>query len=350
LAQEYAIGIDLGATTLRLGAFLPTGERILDVQSGNKAELGPAAGVAHILDQCARLIDQVSVKGLPASGLLGIGVGSTGPTDSIRGHLINPLTMPGWLNVPIVEPLESRFGVPACLENDAAAAALGEYWQGAGRADNGEPAASASPPVSRLYAVTVGTGIGTAFICDGQVYRGADGYHPEGGHLIVDPSGPACYCGANGCLESMSSGRAIASSAREALESSSPANGEPGSILLSMAGRDPNRLSAEMVCQAARQGDSLARQVIDGAAQAFGLGLHSILMLFYPEMVVLSGGVMRSLDLYMPAIEHAIARANVYIPASRVLIQPARLGYYAGIYGAAYAVLKKLSRIPALSS
>jgi glucokinase len=346
LTGEYAIGIDLGATTLRLGAFLPNGELLADQQTGIRAEQGPEAGVERILEGCASLITQVSGQGMPASGLLGIGIGSTGPTDSIRGRLLNPLTMPGWLDVPLVEPLESRFSVPACLENDAAAAALGEYWQGAGRVASDDPDEPESQPVSRLYAVTVGTGIGTAFICDGQVYRGADGYHPEGGHLIVDPSGPRCYCGANGCWESLSSGSAIAHHAREALETAPPGLETPGALLLSLAGGDPGRVTAEIVCQAARQGDPLAVQVIERAAQAFALGLHSILMLFYPDLVVLSGGVMRSLDLFLPAIERVIASADGYIPASRVRIQPARLGYYAGIYGAAYAILQKVAKLP----
>ncbi len=268
-------------------------------------------------------------------------MGATGPTDARRGVLVNPLTLPGWIEVPVVDRLTNHFGVPACLENDADAAALGEYWAGAARPT------SQTPAVRCLYAITVGTGIGTACIIDGQVYRGANGFHPEGGHQIVDPSGPVCYCGGKGCWESWSSGTAIGRAAREALQTAGnePEPGKPGSLLLALAEGEVDRVDAGLVAEAARQGDPLAEQVIQGAAQAFGTGVFNILMLFQPEMIVLSGGVMRSLDLFMPSIERAIQAADSYIPARQVRILPAKLGYYAGIYGAAYAILNKLAII-----
>jgi glucokinase len=110
--------------------------------------------------------------------------------------------------------------------------------------------------------------------------------------------------------------------------------------LLALAGGEIERVEAGLVAEAARQGDPLARQVIERAAAAFATGIFNILMLFQPEMIVLSGGVMRSLDLFMPAIEKVIQAADAYIPARQVRILPAALGYYAGIYGAAYAILK----------
>ena len=124
-------------------------------------------------------------------------------STQFRGTINNPYTLPTWEDVPIVDFLVDRFGVPVSLENDADAAALGEYWQGAGR------------DVQRLCAVTVGTGIGTAYILHGKIVRGNGGWHPEGGHMIIDPSGPQCYCGAKGCWESLASGSAIALFARE---------------------------------------------------------------------------------------------------------------------------------------
>ena len=122
-----------------------------------------------------------------------------------------------------------------------------------------------------------------------------------------------------------------------------PETGKPGSLLLALAEGEVDRVDAGLVTEAARRGDPLAEKVIQHAAQAFGTGVFNILMLFQPEMIVLSGGVMRSLDLFMPAIERAIQAADSYIPARAVRILPAKLGYYAGIYGAAYAILNKLA-------
>ena len=214
--------------------------------------------------------------------------------------------------------------------------ALGEYWQGAARHDD-----MSKPPIRRLFAVTVGTGIGTAFIADGQVYRGADGFHPEGGHMVIDPGGPPCYCGRNGCWESLSSGTAIGQAARLALSQMAPA---PMGILLNLADGEIERVDARMVAEAAHLGDPLALQVIDRAAWSFAQGIFNILMLFYPEMIVLSGGVMRSIDLFMPHIQRMLDSADHYIPVRRIQVLPASLGYYAGIYGAAYAILNRLQQ------
>lgn len=334
--REIVVGVDLGATTVRAGAFTPLGE-LLDVQQTEiKAQLGPDAGLQRIIRLIEKVLLEVNQADTGPVRLLGIGVGSTGPADARRGVLVNPLTLPGWIEVPVVARLTDHFGVPSCLENDADAAALGEYWAGAAAASPGVTA------VRCLYAITVGTGIGTACIIDGQVYRGANGYHPEGGHQIVDPSGPQCYCGGKGCWESWSSGTAIGRAAREAIQASGTISGQgkPGALLLALAGGEIERVEAGLVAEAARQADPLAQQVIERAAEAFAIGVFNILMLFQPEMVVLSGGVIRSLDLFMPAIERVIQAADVYIPAHQVRILPAHLGYYAGIYGAAYAILK----------
>jgi glucokinase len=334
--KEIVIGVDLGATTVRAGVFTLSGELLVVQQTEIKARRGPEAGLQRIIRLIEQALHAASKQGSDSLRLLGIGVGSTGPADVRRGVLVNPLTLPGWIEVPVVARLTDHFSVPACLENDADAAALGEYWAGA---------AAASPDVPEvrcLYAITVGTGIGTACIIDGQVYRGANGFHPEGGHQIVDPSGPLCYCGGAGCWESWSSGTAIGNAARQAVQVSGSLaeSGKPGALLLSLAGGVIERVDASLVAQAARQGDPLARQVIERAAQAFATGVFNILMLFQPEMIVLSGGVMRSLDLFIPAIDRVIQAADAYIPAGQVRILPAQLGYYAGIYGAAYAIMK----------
>ncbi len=324
---DIAIGIDLGATIVRLGALTPSGELTASREAEIRAEEGPAAGLERITSQIAALLERPELQD---RRLVGIGVGSTGPTDTDRGLLLNPLTMPGWLDVPIVAALQERFKVPVSLENDADAAALGEYWQGAAR-----PLHPDDPPVRRLYAVTVGTGVGTAFIHAGQVVRGAQGFHPEGGHMVVDPSGPECYCGGRGCLESLCSGTAIGRSARQRLTASP----ESGNLLLGLAGGSIEAVDARLVAEAARQGDPLASQVISDAANGLALGIFNILMLFYPEMIVLSGGVMRSSDLFMPAVEKILQAASGYVPVEPVRILPARLGYFAGVYGAAFALL-----------
>ncbi len=303
-----------GAFACGAGGDASQGELLAVEQCELLAAQGPQAGLERIAGLVESLAAKVAALG-KGERLAGIGMGCTGPVDAQRGVIVNPGTLPGWVDVPVVEWLKQRFGVPACLENDADAAALGEYWMGAGRGTD------------RLYAITVGTGIGTACIIDGQVYRGVGGFHPEGGHLLVDPAGPACYCGGRGCWESLASGTAIAASMRAALEAQG-----------ALYGAWAERCDGQAVADAARRGDTLALQVMERAADAFAQGLFSILMLFFPEMIVLSGGVMRSYDLFQPAIARTLQAASVYIPTGSVRVELARLGYYAGMYGAAYAV------------
>jgi glucokinase len=314
------IGVDLGGTIVRVGVLDASQAQLLAFnQAPIEATQGPEAGVSRI----STLIE----KTLAESGrerLDGIGIGVTGPVDSQRGLIQNPYTLPGWENVDIRSPLSQRFGVPVILENDADVAALGEYWSGAGQ------------NVRRLYAITVGTGIGTAFIQDGAIYRGLGGAHPDGGHQVVDPAGPPCYCGARGCWESLASGPAIARLAQEQITE------HPSSSLLALAGGEAGRIDARLVAEAARQGDSLALSVMENAARYFSLGLVNVVTLFVPEVIVLSGGVMNSISFFMPAIERALAEHDVMVPARKVRVVSAQLGYLAGTVGAAYAALQTL--------
>jgi len=218
--------------------------------------------------------------------------------------------------------MEKAFSVPVTLENDADVAALGEYWQGAGIS------------IRRLYAVTVGTGIGTALILNGEIYRGVDGSHPEGGHMVLDPNGPLCYCKMRGCWESLCAGPAIERQAREA--------DLTGSRLLEMAAGEREKIEARMVFDAARMGDSVALSILDRFTRYFIQGILNVCILFVPDVIVLSGGVMRSADLFMPKLGQALQAYTEMVPAYRVHIIPAKLGYYAGLYGAAYTIWSKV--------
>ncbi len=300
------IGIDLGGTNVRAGVVTPVGELLEWRDTPIEAARGPAAGLERIM----RLIEQVDAEA--GVRLLGIGIGSTGPNDRALGAIQNPYTLPTWENVDIASPLTARFGVPVTLENDADAAALGEYWQGAGRG------------VQRLAMVTVGTGIGTAFILNGKVYRGMGGVHPEGGHIPVDPAGPACYCGANGCWESLASGPAIAAYTRSLPTAEIAA-------LLALVGGDPEKIDAALVADAARAGDPAALRVMDHTATCLGLGLVNLMHLWLPDCVVFTGGVMRSLDLFTPCLSEVIRRHNVMSPLDQIPLRMAELGQLAGI-------------------
>lgn len=308
------IGIDLGGTNVRAGAFTASGTLLAWQEQPIHAAKGPEPG----LETIQQLIHQVrSTSALP---LMAIGIGSTGPLDRERGSIQNPYTLPGWEDVDIRSPLVDAFHVPVALENDADAAALGEAWMGAGRG------------LPRLLMVTVGTGIGTGFVVDGKIYRGLNQEHPEGGHILIDPNGPACYCGAHGCWESLASGPAMAKYASQLLQ---PGSGYLGRFECAQA----DEIRAEMIFAGDAAGDPFCRQLVEREGNFLGLGIASILMMILPDAVVLGGGVMHAHERLLPLIESVIDRHSVIIPAKKVQIKTAELGQQAGMYGAARAAL-----------
>jgi len=312
MSQPIAIGMDIGGTLVRVGAFDLDGQ-LIGQHEASIAATGPDNGLQLIEQLIRETLDSVN-----SPSLLGIGIGCTGPLDTVHGLINNPYTLEGWSNVPIVERLNKTFNVPIRLENDADAAALGEYWQGAGR------------EAKRLYAVTVGTGVGTSLIVDGKIYRGMDGSHPEGGHQLIDPNGPECYCGHRGCWESLISGPAISSHAR---------NIKNNEHLIALG--DPNQLDAGVIAEAARAGNPAALSIMQKAARDFSLGIINIISFFVPDVLVLSGGVMKSAGLFLPTLEQTLKTPNPMVPFDRVRILPAQLGYYAGLYGGAYMILSE---------
>jgi glucokinase len=254
--------------------------------------------VTALLAQCAA---QAGVK------LCGIGIGCAGPVDRVTGTLGNVNNLVGWQGGNPLEVLAREFGVPAAMENDADAAALGELYWGAGRKK------------TRFLYVTVGTGIGVSVILDGKVYRGIDGCHPEIGHHILDASGPPCSCGVRGCWESLAAGPAMMAWLRE----NAP------------AAYDNRNLSAREICARAQNSDPLAQRAVEREAYYLGLGLANLITMFAPETIVLAGSVMKSAHLFQDRMREVIRENCRLVPADRVEISLASLGADAGLIGAA---------------
>jgi glucokinase len=320
MRQSAFIGIDLGGTNVRAGAVTTSGELIHWRDMPIEAQQGPEAGLRRIIG----LIEQVSTDAniQPAA----LGIGASGPIDRQRGAILNPYTLPTWEDVDIVSPLSKHFGCPVTLENDADAAALGEAWVGSG-------AGKFSKQSARLLMVTVGTGIGMGFILDGKIYRGTGDSHPEGGHIPLDPAGPLCYCGANGCWESLASGPAIERYAREMVSAGHP------SSLLKKADNIPAQITATMLSAAAREGDPLSIQIVQRSATYLGLGLVNLMHIFLPDCVIFTGGVMHSFDLFEPTLHKVIKQHAIVSPLDQIPLRLAQLGQQAGIYGAARAAM-----------
>ncbi|HEY5626060.1 MAG TPA: ROK family protein, partial [Dehalococcoidia bacterium] len=176
-----------------------------------------------------------------------------------------------------------------------------------------------------LY-ITVSTGVGAGIVADGRLYGGAKGSAGEIGHTIVDPSGPRCGCGNSGCLESLSSGTAIARRASEAAE-------RGDSATLAAIKEREGRLSARLVADAARKGDSASAAIYEEAGRFLGIALANAVNLLSPEAIVLGGGVMQAKELFLPRAEETMRELALSEPLKYMRLAEAELGDRAGVMG-----------------
>jgi glucokinase len=308
-----ALAVDLGGTELRGAIVDEQGALLAFAATPTDAAGGPRA----VIDQIARLIAQIRAVA-PAVAIVGLGVGAPGPLDSDMGVAIAPPTLVGWRNVPLAALLRERLGVDVRLENDANAAALGEWRFGAGRS------------AQSMVFITVSTGIGGGVIADGHLLRGRRGLAGEIGHMTVAAGTERCACGAFGCWEALASGTALGREATRLV-----AAGE-AAALKEIAGSD--LVTARHVAQAARAGDPQALALVGKEAQWLAVGLVNLLHLYSPERLILGGGVSELLDLMREGIERTI-RERAMSAYRDVPILPAMLGRNAGLVGAASLML-----------
>ena len=293
--------VDIGGTKLAVGMVTESGQVLSRKESPTDAGryVNGLATIAGLLRETAQ------IAGVEITG---IGIGSTGPVDPFTGKFGEVDFLPGWRGQNPAEDLARMFHVQVALENDADAAALAEAGWGAGKNK------------SRLIYVTVGTGIGGGIVFDGRLYRGVDGAHPELGHQVIDPAGPLCSCGFRGCWESLAAGPAMVAW----LDANAPAD-------------YPHRehLTAKRICQLARQDDALAHQAVEREAYYLGIGLANLINLFTPDVIVLSGSLMKSALLFLDGIRRVIWRGCRFVPFEKTELALASLGEDSNLIGAA---------------
>ena len=320
--ERLLLALDFGGTKLTAGLAV-AGERgwrayrmVPSPPGGNaQSDLEIMMGLARDL-----LASPPSVP--PNSGgeakapLAAVGVSFGGPVDAARGLVLLSHHVPGWEEMPLREWLEERLGVPAAVDNDANAGALGEHRFGAGQGYD-----------SLMY-ITVSTGVGGGWILNGQPWRGADGMAGEIGHTVVDPDGPVCLCGKRGCVERLASGPYIAQRARQWLK----VQPDRGRILRALAGGDVEAITAELVAQAATQGDDLAWEALEIAAWALGVGIGNAANLVNPRCFVLGGGVTKAGERFWEVVRRT-ARQTA-LPEVHFDVVPAALGDDAPLWGA----------------
>jgi glucokinase len=289
-------GFDLGGTQLKYGLL---DERLHPVFKG-KAPTPPT--MAGLLELFGKLWDELKRKDRRSIKAVGFGIPGI---FSLKEQKIyqspNYSDLDGFELRPAIA---KHIKVPFWIDNDANIAAYGEYRCGAGKG------------VRHLLLLTLGTGVGSGIIIDGELLHGSCGFAAEMGHIVVHPDGELCNCGARGCLETEASAGSIVRNYRELTRSS-------------------ESLTAEEVGQRALKGDAAARKSFERAGYYLGIGLGIAINMLNPELILLGGGVMESGDLILP---HALAEAgrrSYRASFACCSIRRASLGNDAGFMGAA---------------
>jgi glucokinase len=301
-----AIGVDVGGTKIAAAVVAPKGKILNEVRYPTQA-IPPNRLMGTIARAITEAKDGFEVGGvcLAVPGLI-----LTAESTVIFAPNLHEIE-----NIPLDEEIGRRTGLSVTVENDANAAAWGEFRYGAGK------------DIDHQVFITLGTGVGGGVITHGVLLRGAQGAGGELGHVTIDPEGPVCGCGNYGCLEALASGTAIQRRAREA------ANDRPGSALGRLA--IERQVLGEDVTRLAREGDEAAISVLEETGVWLGIGLAGFVNIFNPEVVAVGGGAARAGEFILgPARKEVQLRAR---SPSRDLVEikVATLGPESGVLGAA---------------
>lgn len=308
--MSLSIGIDVGGTKIAAGVVDEAGTMITKIRRPSLAS--DAASIARtVVDIAQELASEYAAAS--------IGVGAAGFVDKSR-RTISFAPNIAWRDEPLADRLEDATGLPTVIENDANAAAWGEFTFGV------------ASHASSIVFVTLGTGVGGGLIIDGQLLRGTHGFAGEIGHVNLVPDGLQCGCGGRGCWEQYSSGTALVRMARD-VAATSP---DLAATLLRLVDGDPSRITGYTVMEAARRGCTAAIRCFNEAGRYVGIALADLVSVLDPDMFVLAGGVSEAGSLIRVPAEESFRDQQIggdYRPT--IPIVTATLGNDAGIIGAA---------------
>ena len=308
------VGLDVGGTTMKAGVVDDQGRP----RSAVSLPTEPHKGQEHGLEQmCASIRQAVAEAGLQLSDIAAIGVATPGLMDIPAGVILDPPNLKPWRNVPVRQHIHETFGLPTAFQNDANAAAYGEYWAGAGR------------DVNSLVMFTLGTGIGGGIILADRILEGEHSHGGELGHIKIEMTRPrTCGCGRKGCLEAYASATSVVQRTREAL-----AEDKDRSSLHQI--KNEEDLTSHAIFDAASAGDELASRIVEETAFYLAVGAMNLMHTIDPDMVVFGGGMTAAGESFLERIRHHVRELAFPVPAARTQIRFAQLGSEAGFIGAA---------------
>ncbi|MSR58538.1 MAG: ROK family protein [Planctomycetaceae bacterium] len=325
----YYVGIDLGGTNIKAGVVNDTGHPLSHVSIPTDAVKGPLIGVENLVAAAEQAICEA---GVTKDCLIGAGLATPGTMDIPAGMLLDPPNLPGWNDFPVRDRVARKLGLQTVLQNDANAAAYGEFWAGAARDANS------------LVFWTLGTGIGCGIILDDVIVEGAHSHGAECGHIIIEmTNGRLCGTGQYGTLEAYAGARALTARCEEAL-----AAGRPSAIGARLQAGDA--LTPLLIGQVAEAGDELCNELVMDTARYMGVGTVSLMHTIDPEMVLLGGGMTFGRNAtplgrrFIEEVRNEVKKRAFPIPAARTVIDFASLGGDAGYIGAAGCARMKFGK------
>ena len=310
----YRLGIDLGGTNI-VASVVDENFKILSTAKRKTNCPRPAEDIMD--DIAAVALEAIEQAGLKKEDVEAAGIGSPGAIDPVNGVVCYANNL-GFINVPVSSMLKERTGIDFYIENDANAAAYGEFLAGAGKG------------TKDFIMITLGTGVGGGIIIDGRIYSGSNYAGGELGHTVIAVDGEVCTCGRMGCWEAYASATALIRQTKQAMTR------YPDTIMWKLVNNDIEAVSGRTAFDAMRQGDIAAKYVVDKYIEYIAVGIANNVNIFQPEILCIGGGISKEGDLLTKPIEQFVAGENYArnIP-KKVQIKTAQLGNDAGIIGAA---------------
>lgn len=312
--MAFCIGIDLGGTNIAGGVAAPDGRLLLT----RSIKTGPPGAPEDVADRIAALCHTLAQAAqIPLREIAWVGVGAPGSVDKDMG-VVEYANNLQFHDVPLGAMLNARLGLPVYVDNDANAAAWGEYRAGAGRG------------CSSMVMVTLGTGVGGGIIENGRIVTGCNWAAGELGHFVIDLNGEPCSCGLRGCFEQYGSVTALIAQTRAAMRAA------PDSLLWEQAGGSVQNVSGRTAFDAMRRGDAAAKAVVNNYVNYLCVGLTSIVNIFQPEVLCVGGGISREGEaLLAPVREYLGKYGYARDSAKQTRVLAASLAGDAGVIGAA---------------
>jgi glucokinase len=309
------VGLDVGGTTMKAGVVDDVGQALASVNLPTEAHRGQVFGLARM---CEAIRQAVAAAGLEMSAISAIGVATPGTMDIPGGLILDPTNLKPWRNVPVRDHVQKSFQLPTAFQNDANAAALGEFWAGAGK------------EVHSMVLFTLGTGVGGGVIIGDMVLEGEHSHGAELGHTKIEMTNPRlCGCGRFGCLEAYASATSVVKRAMEAL-------GQAGvQSQLQEHRHKEGGLTARDIFDAAGRGDKLADKIVEDTSYYLAIGAMNMMHVIDPDMVVFGGGMIAAGELFLARIRKHVKELAFPVPAAKTIVCYAQLGGDAGFIGAA---------------